>query len=174
MNRRKIKETVLGGLIRNNPTFVLVLGTCPTIAMTTTLAQAFAMGLATAFVLIFSNLFVSLLRNLIPIALFAVLIALAIPILCVSRFQLILVFKRFLLIFLEDIDAIHYHAGTGYGNTCRCASGKECTYRTSDNSKATDNEVRYRLTDCTCKHIHGRECKQKKEYKQPFLELSHQ
>ena len=66
MNRRKIKETVLGGLIRNNPTFVLVLGTCPTIAMTTTLAQAFAMGLATAFVLIFSNLFVSLLRNLIP------------------------------------------------------------------------------------------------------------
>ena len=66
MNRRKIKETVLGGLIRNNPTFVLVLGTCPTIAMTTSLAQAFAMGIATTFVLIFSNLFVSLLRNLIP------------------------------------------------------------------------------------------------------------
>ena len=66
MNRNKLKETVLGGLIRNNPTFVLVLGTCPTIAMTTTLAQAFAMGLATTFVLIFSNIFVSLLRNVIP------------------------------------------------------------------------------------------------------------
>lgn len=66
MNRRKIKETVLGGLIRSNPTFVLVLGTCPTIAMTTSLAQAFAMGLATTFVLIFSNIFVSLLRGLIP------------------------------------------------------------------------------------------------------------
>ena len=66
MNKRKMKETLLGGLIRNNPTFVLVLGTCPTIAMTTTLFQAFAMGVATTFVLIFSNLFVSLLRGLIP------------------------------------------------------------------------------------------------------------
>ena len=66
MNRAKVKQTLLGALIRNNPTFVLVLGTCPTIAMTSTLAQAFAMGLATTFVLIFSNLFVSLLRNVIP------------------------------------------------------------------------------------------------------------
>ena len=66
MDRAKIKETLLGGLIRNNPTFVLVLGTCPTIAMTTTLFQAFAMGIATTFVLLFSNLFVSLLRGVIP------------------------------------------------------------------------------------------------------------
>ncbi len=66
MDRRKVKETVLGGLIKNNPTFVLVLGTCPTIAMTTSLFQSFAMGIATTFVLIFSNLFISLLRNLIP------------------------------------------------------------------------------------------------------------
>lgn len=66
MDRRKVRETFLGGLIRNNPTFVLVLGTCPTIAMTTTLFQAFAMGIATMFVLIFSNLFVSLLRGVIP------------------------------------------------------------------------------------------------------------
>ncbi len=66
MDKRKIKETFLGGVIKNNPTFVLVLGTCPTIAMTTSLFQAFAMGVATTFVLIFSNLFVSLLRNVIP------------------------------------------------------------------------------------------------------------
>ena len=66
MDKRKIKETLLGGLIKNNPTFVLVLGTCPTIAMTTSLFQAFAMGVATTFVLIFSNLFVSLLRGVIP------------------------------------------------------------------------------------------------------------
>lgn len=65
MDKRKIKETFLGGVIKNNPTFVLVLGTCPTIAMTTSLFQAFAMGVATTFVLIFSNLFVSLLRNVI-------------------------------------------------------------------------------------------------------------
>ncbi len=66
MDKRKFRETLLGGLIRNNPTFVLVLGTCPTIAMTTSLFQAFAMGVATTFVLIFSNLFVSLLRGVIP------------------------------------------------------------------------------------------------------------
>ena len=66
MDKAKIKETVLGGIIKNNPTFVLVLGTCPTIAMTTSLSQAFAMGVATTFVLIFSNLFISLLRGLIP------------------------------------------------------------------------------------------------------------
>lgn len=53
MDKRKVKETLLGGLLKNNPTFVLVLGTCPTIAMTTSLAQAFAMGIATTFVLIF-------------------------------------------------------------------------------------------------------------------------
>ena len=66
MDKGKVKETILGGLIKNNPTFVLVLGTCPTIAMTSTLTQAFAMGLATTFVLIFSNLFISLLRHVIP------------------------------------------------------------------------------------------------------------
>ena len=66
MNRHKFRNALLGGLLKNNPTFVLVLGTCPTIAMTTSLSSAFAMGLATTFVLIFSNLFVSLLRNVIP------------------------------------------------------------------------------------------------------------
>ena len=66
MNKQKVKETLFGGFLKNNPTFVLVLGTCPTIAMTTSLFQAFAMGVATTFVLIFSNLFVSLLRNVIP------------------------------------------------------------------------------------------------------------
>ena len=44
MDKQKAKETLLGGLLKNNPTFVLVLGTCPTIAMTTSLSQAFAMG----------------------------------------------------------------------------------------------------------------------------------
>lgn len=65
-DKKKFGDTLIGGLIKNNPTFVLVLGTCPTIAMTTTLFQAFAMGMATTFVLIFSNLFISLLRKAIP------------------------------------------------------------------------------------------------------------
>lgn len=66
MDKAKLKETMLGGLLRNNPTFVLVLGTCPTIATTTSLFNSFAMGVATMFVLIFSNLFISLLRRVIP------------------------------------------------------------------------------------------------------------
>jgi electron transport complex protein RnfE len=48
------------------PPFRLVLGLCPTLAVTTTVINGIAMGLATAFVLIFSNLFVSLLRRFIP------------------------------------------------------------------------------------------------------------
>lgn len=65
MDKNKLKETALGGIF-NNPVFVLVLGMCPTIGMTTNVTNAFGLGLATAFVLIFSNIFVSLLRKVIP------------------------------------------------------------------------------------------------------------
>lgn len=67
------------GLLKENPTFVLVLGTCPTLAVTTAAMNGIGMGLATTFVLVFSNLFVALLKNVIPdkvrIAAFIVLIA---------------------------------------------------------------------------------------------------
>jgi len=67
------------GLLKENPTFVLVLGTCPTLAVTTAAMNGIGMGLATTFVLVFSNLFVALLKNVIPdkvrIAAFVVLIA---------------------------------------------------------------------------------------------------
>ena len=65
MNRNELKETALGGII-NNPVFVLVLGTCPTIAKSDTVSNGIGLGLATAFVLICSNLFISLLRKIIP------------------------------------------------------------------------------------------------------------
>ena len=65
MDKAKLKETALHGIL-NNPVFVLVLGMCPTIGMTTNVENALGLGLATAFVLIFSNLFVSLLRKVIP------------------------------------------------------------------------------------------------------------
>lgn len=65
MDTRKLKETALGGIL-NNPVFVLVLGMCPTIGMTTNVTNALGLGLATAFVLIFSNIFISLLRKVIP------------------------------------------------------------------------------------------------------------
>ncbi len=54
------------GFIKENPTFVLVLGTCPTLAVTTAAFNGIGMGAATTFVLVFSNLFISLLKNYIP------------------------------------------------------------------------------------------------------------
>lgn len=65
MDTKKLKETALGGIL-NNPVFVLVLGMCPTIGMSTNVQNALGLGLATAFVLIFSNVFISLLRKAIP------------------------------------------------------------------------------------------------------------
>jgi electron transport complex protein RnfE len=55
-----------GGLIDNNPTLVQLLGTCPTLATTTSLANAVGMGIAATAVLVFSNMFISMLRKLIP------------------------------------------------------------------------------------------------------------
>ena len=54
------------GLLRENPVFVLILGTCPTLATTTTVISAVGMGLATMAVLICSNIVISLLRKFIP------------------------------------------------------------------------------------------------------------
>jgi len=62
----KIKNIALDGLLRQNPTFRLVLGTCPTLALTTIAANGIGMGLAVTFVLICSNILVSILRNIIP------------------------------------------------------------------------------------------------------------
>ena len=56
----------LNGLITENPTFTLMLGMCPTLGVTTAAMNGVAMGLATTFVLVFSNLIISLLRNIIP------------------------------------------------------------------------------------------------------------
>jgi electron transport complex protein RnfE len=63
MNKLKI---VLNGLIKENPTFVLMLGMCPTLGTTTSAINGLAMGLATTFVLIFSNTMISALKKLIP------------------------------------------------------------------------------------------------------------
>lgn len=62
----KKREIIKNGIITQNPTFRLVLGTCPTLAITTTAMNGLAMGGAVIFVLLCSNLLVSLLRNLIP------------------------------------------------------------------------------------------------------------
>jgi len=57
---------VLNGLIKENPVLVLVLGTCPTLAISTSISAALAMGLAATAVLICSNMAISALRKIIP------------------------------------------------------------------------------------------------------------
>ena len=59
-------DIVLKGLLRENPVLVLVLGTCPTLAVTTSLISAFGMGIATLCVLVCSNMVISALRKVIP------------------------------------------------------------------------------------------------------------
>ncbi len=61
-----IKERLINGLIKENPTFVLMLGMCPTLAVTTSAMNGLGMGLTTMVVLALSNAFISLLRNIIP------------------------------------------------------------------------------------------------------------
>lgn len=59
-------DTFLEGLWRNNPVFVMLLGMCPVLAVTNSVINALAMGVATTFVLLASGTLVSLLRNFIP------------------------------------------------------------------------------------------------------------
>lgn len=66
MKLNRFKEIALDGVVRQNPTFKLVLGTCPTLAMTVAAAQCLGMGVAVTFVLVCSNVIISLLRNIIP------------------------------------------------------------------------------------------------------------
>ena len=59
-------KVLLNGIIKENPTFVLLLGMCPTLGTTSSALNGMSMGLATMFVLICSNLVISLIKNLIP------------------------------------------------------------------------------------------------------------
>ncbi len=66
MKQNSIMERLVNGLIKENPTFVLMLGMCPTLAVTTSAVNGLGMGLTTMVVLALSNLFISLLRRIIP------------------------------------------------------------------------------------------------------------
>ena len=61
-----VKSVFLNGILSENPTFRLVLGTCPTMAVTTSATNGIGMGAAATFVLVGSNVVISLLRNFIP------------------------------------------------------------------------------------------------------------
>jgi len=61
-----ILKELTKGIYRENPVFRLVLGLCPTLAVTTSVKNGIGMGIAAAMVLVSSNLFISLVRNLVP------------------------------------------------------------------------------------------------------------
>ena len=63
---KELRKIFMNGIINENPTFRMVLGMCPTLAITTAVSNGIGMGLATTVVLVCSNLFISLLRKVIP------------------------------------------------------------------------------------------------------------
>ena len=63
---KKLIAEFLKGIIKENPTFVLALGLCPTLAVSTSLNNGLGMGIAATFVLICSNVIISLIKNFIP------------------------------------------------------------------------------------------------------------
>ena len=66
MKKTSYKRILKDGLLDNNPTLVQLIGMCPTLAVTTSVVNALGMGVAVIVVLTFSNLFISLLRKIIP------------------------------------------------------------------------------------------------------------
>lgn len=62
----KAVDIIRNGLVKENPTWVLILGMCPTLATTTSAVNGMSMGLATTFVLMMSNIVISLLKSVIP------------------------------------------------------------------------------------------------------------
>jgi len=66
MKKNQYLERIYNGVWKENPLFVLVLGTCPTLAVTTSATNGFGMGMAATAVLVLSNIIISALRNVIP------------------------------------------------------------------------------------------------------------
>lgn len=66
MKKNSLGRVFMNGILNENPTFRLLLGMCPTLAISTAASSGVGMGLATTFVLVFSNMVISLLRKVIP------------------------------------------------------------------------------------------------------------
>ena len=64
--KNKSLSNLTRGIVRENPVFVMMLGMCPTLGVTTSLENALGMGVATAFTLLLSNCAISLCKNFIP------------------------------------------------------------------------------------------------------------
>ena len=66
MKQKSLMKVFMNGILNENPTFRLLLGMCPTLAVSTAASNGLGMGLSTTFVLVFANLVISALRKIIP------------------------------------------------------------------------------------------------------------
>ena len=66
MSKNVCGERLINGIVKENPTFVMMLGMCPTLAVTSSAMNGLGMGLSTTVVLILSNMLISALRKIIP------------------------------------------------------------------------------------------------------------
>ena len=89
---------IKNGIVKENPTFVLMLGMCPTLATTTSAVNGMAMGLATMAVLICTNVVISLLKSLTPDKV-------RIPVFIVVIAAFVTILQMVIKAFLPDIDA---------------------------------------------------------------------
>lgn len=88
---------IKNGIVKDNPTFVLMLGMCPTLATTTSAANGLSMGLATMAVLICTNFVISLLKNLTPDKV-------RIPVFIVVIAAFVTILQMVIKAFLPDVD----------------------------------------------------------------------
>ena len=91
-------KILVNGLIKENPTFVLMLGMCPTLATTTSAINGMSMGLATMVVLICSNVVISCIKNLTPDKV-------RIPVFIVVIASFVTILQLVIKAFLPDIDS---------------------------------------------------------------------
>ena len=118
--KSNVSERLVNGIIKENPTFVLMLGMCPTLAVTTSAMNGLGMGLTTAVVLALSNMIISLMRNIIPnkvrIPAFIVIIA-----------SFVTVVQLLLQAYLPDLngDGVCPALLNAYGGYCMNKNSKE-------------------------------------------------
>ena len=102
----KCVERLYNGLVKENPTFVLMLGMCPTLAVTTSAINGVGMGLTTTVVLVMSNMLISMLRKIIPDS---VRMPAFIVVVCIFLLQLYSFFwKGSFRVFMTHLDFIFH------------------------------------------------------------------
>ena len=152
MNKMSI---ILNGIIKENPTFVLLLGMCPTLGTTSSAENGMGMGLATTFVLICSNVAISLVKNFIPdkirIPAFIVIIAAFVTILemCMKAYVPALYASLGLFIPLIVVNCIVLGRAESFAAKHNAFDARRCRYRfgiyrSTDSFRCCTGVFRYR------------------------------